>query len=110
MARKSITFRIDGDLLAEIDEEAEEEGVSRSEYIRQVLHNRRESDVLREEVSTLRDRLEAREERIEELEQQLVRRSDLEGKIEDLPDKIRDVEAEPSAPFFIEWYRWYQNR
>ena len=109
MARESITFRIDGDLLDEIDEEAEEEGVSRSEHIRQILHNRRESDILREEVSTLRDRLDAREERIRELEQQLARRSELEDRIEGLPDKLRDVEAEPAPPWPIRWVRWFRQ-
>lgn len=110
MARESITFRIDGDLLDEIDEEAEEEGVSRSEYIRQILHNRRESDILGEEVDTLEERIEAREGRIRELEQQLARRSQLESKIEDLPDKISDIESEPSPPFFVEWVRWFRRR
>jgi predicted DNA binding CopG/RHH family protein len=110
MARESITFRIDGDLLDEIDEEAAEEGVSRSEYIRQILHNRRESDILGEEVDTLEERLEAREERIRELEQQLARRSQLESKIEDLPDKISDIESEPSPPFFVEWVQWFRRR
>jgi chromosome segregation ATPase len=109
MARESITFRIDGDLLAEIDEEAAEEGVSRSEYIRQILHNRRESDILAEEVSTLRDRLEAREDRIRELEKQLARRSELEERIEELPDKLRDVEAEPAPPWPVRWVRWFRR-
>jgi len=109
MARESITFRIDGDLLEEIDEEAEEEGVSRSEYIRQILHNRRESDILRDEVSTLRDRLEAREERIETLEEQLAKRSNIEQKVEDLPDKLRAVEEEPDPPWPVRWYRWLRS-
>jgi metal-responsive CopG/Arc/MetJ family transcriptional regulator len=109
MARESITFRIDGDLLDEIDEEAEEEGVSRSEYIRQILRNRHQSDVLGEEVDTLEERLEAREERIETLEQQLARRSELEERIRDLPDKLRDVEAEPAPPWPIRWVRWFRR-
>ncbi len=110
MARESISFRIDGDLLDEIDEEAEEKGVSRSEYIRQILHNRHQSDVLGEEVDTLEERLEAREQRVQELEQQLARRSELEERIRDLPDKLRDVEAKPDPPWPIRWVHWWRRR
>jgi archaellum component FlaC len=88
-----ITLRLDESLKDALDEEADEKGVSRSEYIRYILESRGEVDLLRE-------RLEAREDRIEELENQLRKRSNIEDDIEDvadsvenLPDKIRGTET-----------------
>jgi uncharacterized coiled-coil DUF342 family protein len=110
MAKETITIRIDGDLIDSLDAEAEDRDVTRSEYVRQILKDRRESDELREEIDSLREQLDRRQERIETLEEQLAKRSNIEEKVEDLPDKIRAVEEEPSAPFFVEWFRWWRNR
>ena len=68
---------------AELEREAEELGVSRSEYIRSILADRHR-------VAELEERLERRQARIEELETQLTERSRVEQKIEDLPAQIRD--------------------
>jgi len=110
MAKETITIRIDGDLIDSLDAEAEDRDVTRSKYVRQILKDRRESDELREEIDSLREQLDRRQERIETLEEQLAKRSNIEEKVEDLPDKIRAVEEEPSAPFFVEWFRWWRNR
>lgn len=83
---EQITLRLPNDLLQELNDDAAEHGVSRSEHIRNVLRTHENTDALRE-------RLEAREARIDQLEQQLRERSRVEEKIEDLPDKIRDVES-----------------
>jgi chromosome segregation ATPase len=110
MAKETITIRIDGDLIDSLDAEAEDRDVTRSEYVRQILKDRRESDELREEIESLREQLDRRQERIETLEEQLAKRSNIEEKIEDLPDRIRDAESKPSPPFFIEWLRWWRER
>jgi uncharacterized coiled-coil DUF342 family protein len=110
MAKETITIRIDGDLIDSLDSEAEDRDVTRSGYVRQILQERHRADELREEIDFLREQLDRRQERIETLEEQLARRSNIEEKVEDLPDKIRDVESEPSAPFFVEWYQWWRNR
>jgi hypothetical protein len=57
-------------------------------------------------VSELRDRLDTREERVSELETQLARRSEIEEKV----DTLAKREQEGKAPFFIKWYRWWENR
>ena len=110
MGRKQTTIRLTESLLEEIDKEADERDLSRSEYLREILHNRHRADELADTVDDLRSQLEDREQRISDLEQQLRRRSQLEEKIENLPDKIRDAESEPSPPFFVEWLRWWRNR
>ena len=109
MAKESITIRLQGELIARLEEEAEDEGVSRSEYIRQILRERDEREELREEVATLRERLESREERIEELEQQLTRRSQIEDKVEEVALEVREDREERNAPFFVKWYRWFRD-
>lgn len=83
---EQITLRLDDDLKDELETEADERGVSRSEHIRNVLETRADTE-------RLRDRLETREERIDELEEQLARRSQLEQKVENLPEKVRETES-----------------
>jgi len=79
-----LTIRIQEDTKESLDKEADEYGVSVSEYVRELIEQGRK-------YSELEDRLESREERIDELESQLRKRSNIEDKIEDLPDKIRDA-------------------
>jgi predicted HicB family RNase H-like nuclease len=110
MSRTQTTIRLEESLIEDLDSEAEERDVSRSEYVRQILQERRESEELREEIDTLRDRLESREERIEELEQQLARRSQIEEKVEEVALEVREDREESNAPFFVKWYKWFQER
>jgi len=110
MAKEGITIRLESELIDRLEAEAENESVSRSEYIRQTLRERHESEELREKVSSLRDRLETRENRISELEEQLARRSQLEDKIEDVALEVREDRQERDAPFVVKWYRWFKNR
>ncbi len=81
--KKQVAVRIPLRQKAELEREAEEMGVSRSEYIRDILSDRHL-------VAELEVRLETRQDRIDELESQLTERSRVEEKIEELPDKIRD--------------------
>jgi small-conductance mechanosensitive channel len=96
---EQVTLRLPVRLKAELEREAGERGVSRSEHVRDVLEKR-------EEVAELRDRLERRERRIDDLEEQLRRRSQMEEKVDTLAKRVDD----DSAPFFVQWYRWYRRR
>jgi metal-responsive CopG/Arc/MetJ family transcriptional regulator len=109
MPKDSITIRLEDELIARLEEEAEEEGVSRSEYIRQILREQGERRELEEEIDTLRQRLETREARVEELEQQLTRRSQIEDKVEEVALEVREEREESNAPFFVKWYRWFRD-
>jgi Ribbon-helix-helix protein, copG family. len=80
--RKQVSVRIAIRQKAELEREAEERGVSRSEYMREILDERSRVDELEE-------RVERKQNRIDELEEQLTARSQIEEKIENLPDKIR---------------------
>jgi TolA-binding protein len=59
---EQITLRVPEDTLAALDDEADEHGVSRSEYIRDVLESRHEhaenTDELREQIDDLETELE----------------------------------------------------
>ncbi len=81
--KQQVAVRIPLRQKAELEAEASEKGVSRSEYIRSILNDRHR-------VGELEDRVATRNDRIDELERQLAERSQIEEKIEDLPDKIRD--------------------
>lgn len=108
MERKAITIRIREELIDRLDSEAEDEGVSRSEYVREILRDRHRADELEDEIQSLQDRLESREDRIETLEEQLARRSQMEEKVDELALELK--EKQEDAPFFVKWYRWYKNQ
>jgi len=82
-AKQQVAVRIPLRQKAELEAEAAEKGISRSEYVRSILDDRHRID-------ELESRLASREDRIDELETQLSERSQIEEKIENLPDKIRD--------------------
>lgn len=96
---EQVTVRVPLRQKAELEREAAERGVTRSEHIRDVLDRR-------EEVDRLRERLERREARIDDLEEQLRRRSEVEEKIDALAKRSED----PDPPFFVQWVRWYRDR
>jgi metal-responsive CopG/Arc/MetJ family transcriptional regulator len=102
---ENLTVRVPESLIQDLDEEAEEEEMTRSEYVRQILQERHETEELQAEVETLQDRVESREARIDTLEQQLSRRSEIEEKVGTLAKK----QDEPAAPFFVEWVRWWRE-
>lgn len=98
---EQITLRLPETMVEELEEEADKEGVSRSEHIRDVLESRRDTD-------ELRDRIQSREERIDELERQLSRRSEIEEKVDVLAKRV-DEENEPDPPWPVRWYRWFRD-
>jgi Arc/MetJ-type ribon-helix-helix transcriptional regulator len=106
MGEKPTTVRLQEELIDRLDQEADDRGLSRSDYIRQILRERHETDELRQEIEQLRDRLETREERVTELEEQLARRSRVEEKV----DTLAKQQTESDAPFFVRWYRWWRRR
>jgi len=81
-AKKQVAVRLPIREKAELEREAVEREVSRSEYIRSILRDRHRAD-------KLESRLEIREERIDELESQLGKRSEIEQQIEQLPARIK---------------------
>ena len=61
MSRQQTTIRLTEQLINEIDSEANEQGLSRSEYVRELLQNRHKERELQEEIDTLREQLQSRE-------------------------------------------------
>jgi Arc/MetJ-type ribon-helix-helix transcriptional regulator len=108
---KKVTVSLEEEQI-ELLEKREETGSagSRSEAVRQILSEyeglHTEYEELLTEYEDLHTRLESREDRIDELEEQLARRSQVEEKVDTLAKRVEDDDA----PFFIRWYRWYQNR
>jgi len=90
-----LTIRIREDTKESLESEADEYGISVSEYVRELIEKGRAHD-------NLEERLEAREDRIEDLEEQLARRSQIEEKIDDLAKRDR----EPSPPWPVRWWQW----
>lgn len=82
-AKKQVAVRLELRKKAELEHEASQLGVSRSEYIREILDDRHRADELANEVGR-------KQNRIETLEGQLRERSGLRDEIQQLPDKIRD--------------------
>jgi len=98
---KPLTIRIQEEKKETLDSEADEYGVSVSEYVRELIEKGREYDEIEE-------RLESRENRIAELEEQLARRSQVEEKIDTLAKRV-DREEEQEPPWPVRWYRWFSS-
>lgn len=105
---QQITVRLPDEMIDALEEEAEEQGVSRSEHMRNVIGSRRDADQLHEEIARLEERLESRETRIDELEEQLARRSQVEDKVDTLAKRVEDSAA-PDPPWPIRWVRWFRH-
>jgi len=110
MSREQTTIRLTESLLDEINEEAEERDLNRSEYIRKLLQNRHEADELRNEIDTLREQLASREQRVTELEEQLRERREIEDKVDEVAMEVREQKETSNAPFPVRWYSWWKNR
>jgi len=93
-----LTIRVQEETKESLESEADEYGVSVSEYVRRLLEKGRDYD-------DLDDRLESREERIETLESQLKKRSQIEEKI----DTLATQQQVARAPWPVRWYRWVRG-
>jgi hypothetical protein len=98
--KQQVAVRIPLRQKAELEHEAANRGVSRSEYIRSVLDDR-------DRAQKLAEQLESRKERIRELEEQLARRSQVEQKVDTLAKRVQ--EDHPDPPWPIRWYRWFRG-
>lgn len=91
--KQQVAVRIPLRQKAELEFEAAESGVSRSEYIRTILDDRHRAD-------ELADDLARKEERVESLENQLNRRSQVEEKVDVLANRFessQELEARQQA-------------
>lgn len=110
MDTEPITVRLHPDVVDELDQEADERGLSRSEYLRRVVDERDRVVELEEERNRLQDRLASREERVEQLEEQLRRRSRVEDRVEEVALQLREDRESRQAPFPVRWWRWWRDR
>lgn len=86
---EQLSVTVEKDTLDKVNELTEKRDVSRSKVVRDLLKSGIEDN--------------NRQGYIENLEEQLRRRSDVEDKV----DSLAKYESEP---FFVRWYKWYQNR
>lgn len=96
--KQQVAVRIPLRQKAELEREARDMGVSRSEYMRSILSDRHRA-------TQLEERLEIREKRIDQLEEQLTRRSEVEEKVDVLAKRVE----EPDPPFWVRWGRWLRR-
>lgn len=101
-----LSVTVEESTLERIDELKDERDSSRSQVVRDLLSKGQKADELEQEMETLRERLETREARIDELEEQLARRSNIEEKV----DTLAKRQETTNAPFFVKWYKWFQER
>ena len=109
MSKRQTTIRLTTTLIDDLDEEADERGMNRSEYIRQIVRERHEADELREKIENLREQLTSRENRVTELEQQLRERREIEEKVDEVALEVREQKETSNAPFPVRWYKWWKG-
>lgn len=110
MGRQQTTIRLTESLIEDLDNEADEKGLSRSEYIRELLENRHRVDELQDQIQSLRDHVKSREDRISDLEEQLRERREIEEKVEEVAIEVKEQRETGNAPFPVRWWQWWQNR
>lgn len=89
----AISLRLDDDLLESLDSEAEQTGVSRSEYIRATLEARHETDVLHEHIEDLQAEIDELETERDRLQRQLTATNQ---RVEEHQELVEYVEEERS--------------
>lgn len=94
------TIRMPEDLLDELEEEAEERGVSRADYIRSLLRQRTEYDELRRENERLRQQLQAVNSRQDDVGE-LVEYVEEERKIQQRREERRDAPIWRRAKWWV---------
>lgn len=97
-----LTIRVREETKESLEGEADEYGVSVSEYVRTLLARGREYE-------DLRARLESREERIGDLEEQLRRRSEIEDRVDELALELREEREQVDPPWPVRWLRWWEG-
>ena len=89
---RNTTLRLEEETIGELDEEADEHGLSRSEYLRMLIRTRHEHDERDDEYG---ERIAERDERIEDLEQELdakdARIDELRSELQAANRRIDDV-------------------
>lgn len=111
---ENITLRLEAETIEELEVEADEHGVSRSEYIRNLIATRNEHDAIREEyeerIEELEKEVQRKEARITELRNQMTARENMEEKVDVLAKRVEEQESAMNAPFLIRWIRWWRGR
>lgn len=103
-----VTASVDEEDKEYIQEQSKEDAEfnSMSEVMRDCITAHKERNELENKIERLHDRLESREERIETLEEELARRRNVEEKV----DTLAKRQETSNAPFFVKWYRWFQDQ
>ena len=110
MTSQQTTIRLTEGLIEDLDDEADERGMNRSEYLREIVRARHESDELRDEIESLREQLQSRERRISELEEQLRERQEIEEKVDEVALEVQEQKETANAPFPVRWVKWWRSR
>ena len=84
-----VTLRFSADTIDTLDEEADEHGLSRAKYVREVVRNRHEADAVRDEYEAKADQL--RDEYEAKLEQL---RDEHEATTDELRDELDELQTE----------------
>ena len=108
---EQITLRLPADVLADVEEEAEEAGTSRSEYLRDVIESRNEHAEDAERIREEADELRIEVERLRREKRQILDQRKENQELVAWADKQRDLqEAKESAPIWTRTKWWVLGR
>ena len=98
---KNVTVRLDPDLVDELEDEAEAEGTTRTEYMREILRTRHERGVSQAEYDRLREEYESLQREYDHCQAQVERLQRTNLKI--LEERDRNTELEVYVSEQQEW-------
>lgn len=83
---------------------------SKSKAVNKLINRGEKVEELQETINQLEDENVSLENRLEESRQREIARDNTNTEIARLRQDVEQSSRSEDAPFFIKWYRWYQNR
>jgi vacuolar-type H+-ATPase subunit I/STV1 len=108
--RISVTFKVDDETLREIDAEADEQDITRSEHLREILDSRDKTDDLRQDIEKLEQTIERLENEKRLLIQKREEHTELVKYVEEERELRRQHEQRENAPVWRRAKWWVLGR
>ena len=103
---KPTSIRLPDETLADVDEEAEERGLSRAEYLRVIVENRHESDRIRDEYEAKLNELRTETERLQRERRQILEQRQEHGELVTVVERQQSLQEQRAQASIFKRMKW----
>lgn len=103
---KPTSIRLAEDTLASVDDEAEERGLTRAQYLRLIVTNRHESDRVRDEYESKLDRLRTENERLRRERRQVLAQREEHTDLVTVVERQQSLQERKAQASILRKIRW----